>query len=112
MELTVGIILAENNKMLLVHPTGANFWNIPKGIQEDGETDWVTAKRELHEETNINLADYNYSIIKESAFYKYKKRSKYAKAFLVILNEKIKRELKCNTFFDNFDKGNIIATHD
>ena len=52
------LILNSKNEILACHPTGAAFhdgcWNVPKGMREDhDETDYVTAIRELREETDL-----------------------------------------------------------
>jgi len=55
---THGIFLIDNkNKILLVHATNGNWknWSVPKGLGETGETSLASAKRELKEETNIDL---------------------------------------------------------
>lgn len=39
-------------RYLLLHH-GGDYWNFPKGTQEAGETDMITARRELAEETGI-----------------------------------------------------------
>jgi len=67
MATSAGIMMYKiKDKMLyvfLVHPGGPfyakkdkGFWNIPKGLVEDGETDLMaTAKREFEEETGIKV---------------------------------------------------------
>lgn len=58
-----GFILAEVKNgyptgWLLCHPTnGGNRWDFPKGKAEPGEDHLVAAKRELHEETGLELVD-------------------------------------------------------
>lgn len=52
------LILNSKNEILACHPTGAAFhdgcWNVPKGMREPhDETDYVTAIRELREETDL-----------------------------------------------------------
>lgn len=52
------LILNSKNEILACHPTGAAFhegcWNVPKGMREaHDETDYVTAIRELREETDL-----------------------------------------------------------
>ena len=52
------LILNSKNEILACHPTGAAFhdgcWNVPKGMREPhDETDYLTAIRELKEETNL-----------------------------------------------------------
>ncbi len=40
---------------MLCHATGRNYWDIPKGVRDDGETAVAAALRELHEEAGIEL---------------------------------------------------------
>lgn len=57
-----GIFLVRKDKRLLVcHPTNhkADFWSIPKGKVEDGETTLQAAIRETYEETNLYLSGLN-----------------------------------------------------
>ncbi len=54
-----GIFLVNNdNKLLIGHPTNhkPDFWSIPKGKVEEGETYLQAAIRETFEETNIDLS--------------------------------------------------------
>ena len=59
--ITCGIFLFNSeNRFLVGHPTNSeklthNFYSIPKGWNEDGESFFMSAKRELMEETNIDL---------------------------------------------------------
>jgi 8-oxo-dGTP pyrophosphatase MutT (NUDIX family) len=53
-----GIFLVnKNNNVLICHPTNhpMDFWSIPKGKIEDGESLLECALRETFEETNIDL---------------------------------------------------------
>jgi len=51
-----GIIIHDKNKtdVLLVYGKKSEKWGFPKGHMEDGESEEVTALRELREETGIN----------------------------------------------------------
>jgi len=87
---TCGIFLIDyKNKVLLGHPTGSNetVWSIPKGIQEKGESVWEAAKRELLEETCIDLNDhdYIYNYISNYKYIGYGGRHKTLHAFIVYL---------------------------
>lgn len=42
-------------ELLLCHATGRNYWDIPKGVRDDGETSVDAALRELREEAGIAL---------------------------------------------------------
>ena len=60
-------LFRSDNKFLIVHPTGhrPTIFSIPKGRMDEGETDhFVVAKRELLEETGINLDKYKISKLK------------------------------------------------
>ena len=48
------IVMNENNEILLVH-SNLGHWGFPKGHMEEGETEVETAKREVKEETNIDV---------------------------------------------------------
>ena len=52
-----GVILldTDNNSYLLVHGKKSGKWGFPKGHMEIGETEEMTAHRELYEETGIHL---------------------------------------------------------
>lgn len=51
-EKACGGIIVKNNKVLMVNQT-KGFIGFPKGHVEDGETEEVTAIREIKEETNV-----------------------------------------------------------
>ena len=52
-----GVLLYEPiaKTLILGHSTGGAHWDIPKGMQDPGETAIETALRELREETGISL---------------------------------------------------------
>ncbi|OLL30295.1 NUDIX hydrolase [Burkholderia sp. SRS-W-2-2016] len=51
-----GIVLLDpDGRLLLAHATETTHWDIPKGHGEDGEAPYVTALREMVEETGITL---------------------------------------------------------
>jgi 8-oxo-dGTP pyrophosphatase MutT (NUDIX family) len=49
------LLLNEHAQLLLCHVTGKRWWDVPKGLQEPGETPRETALRELAEETGLVL---------------------------------------------------------
>ncbi len=52
----VGAVLIKNNTILLIkrgYPPKENYWAIPGGVIEAGETIYDAAKRELEEETGL-----------------------------------------------------------
>ena len=50
------LLLDEPGQLLLCHVTGTRWWDVPKGLQDPGETPRETAVRELAEETGVVLA--------------------------------------------------------
>lgn len=50
------LLLNEQAQLLLCHVTGKRWWDVPKGLQDPGETPRETALRELAEETGLVLA--------------------------------------------------------
>ena len=106
MKITCGIILEKpNGQILICHPTNAhkNSWSIPKGLNEDLEDFWETAKRELLEETSIDLNQFDYTMSEISRLFIYKNKRKCLKAFLVKLNDEEinKVKLECKSFVDD-----------
>lgn len=53
-EKSCGCIIIEKRKVLLIQQTKGN-WGFPKGHVELGETEIETAKREVKEETNLDV---------------------------------------------------------
>ena len=57
-QLTCGVVFVDTKKqkILMIHPTyQKDFWDLPKGRQEKGETPLEAAVREVYEETSIVL---------------------------------------------------------
>ncbi|KKI91383.1 NUDIX hydrolase [Bacillus sp. SA1-12] len=52
-----GIIIEDNERILLQHRTDEDNWCIPGGLMEIGETFEETAKREAFEETALRVKD-------------------------------------------------------
>jgi putative (di)nucleoside polyphosphate hydrolase len=42
-------------ELLLCHATGRNYWDIPKGVRDEGETSMAAALRELREEAGLEV---------------------------------------------------------
>jgi len=57
MKHSCGFIIVSTNKVLICHPTyhPSNFFSIPKGKIEEGETEIEAAYRETFEETGLDL---------------------------------------------------------
>lgn len=54
------VILISNNKVLLVQPRRARYWNLPGGGIKKNETPEQGALRELYEETGIHINKTDY----------------------------------------------------
>jgi len=55
---TAGLVVIQNNKILLVHPTNSPWWgtySIPKGGIDKQEDALEAARRETYEETGIKI---------------------------------------------------------
>lgn len=102
MIISCGVYLFNSdNKILLEHPTGhkPHIWTIPKGRMDEGETDYFdVAKRELFEETNINLNSLNVIRKEEFELVRYRETNKYLKGFFVKVDSDLSDiELKCDS---------------
>jgi putative (di)nucleoside polyphosphate hydrolase len=47
------LVVDDAGRLLLCHVTGTRSWDIPKGLQDPGETTLAAAVRELREETGL-----------------------------------------------------------
>lgn len=88
-EKACGCIVIENNKVLLIKQT-SGAWGFPKGHVEHDETEEETAKREVKEETNI---DVKINLEKRYEMHYITDKGKYKKV-VFFLAEKIGGELK------------------
>ena len=52
--ITCGVVITDGEQILICHPTNGNYWDLPKGKQDPGETNMETAIRELREETGLH----------------------------------------------------------
>jgi len=50
-----GIIFDEKKRVLLCHRRDYDLWNLPGGGMEHGESPWDCAKREVKEETGLDV---------------------------------------------------------
>jgi len=67
--LSCGVIVRRvAGELLLCHATGRNYWDIPKGVRDEGETSVEAALRELREEAGIEL---DKSQLRDAAVHKY-----------------------------------------
>ena len=67
--LSCGVIVRRvAGELLLCHATGRNYWDIPKGVRDEGEASIEAALRELREEAGIELDG---SQLRDAAVHKY-----------------------------------------
>jgi len=104
-ELSCGFLVEHDGKFLACHCSGRKFENctydIAKGHNEEGEDHLTTAKRELKEETGIDLdnADFEYEIT-DFGVQKYIKTKDLHVYMLSIKKLNKKFDLKCSTYFE------------
>lgn len=105
--IAAGIFIVKKDGSLLVcHPTNhaVDFWSIPKGKVEEGETMHEAALRETFEETNIdfnNISDLHYSVhALEPVNYGHKKKMIHPFVHIEVSNSQLpwdNIEIKCNS---------------
>lgn len=87
MKQSAGLAIINNDKVLLVHPTG-NTWegrqSIPKGALEEGETALEAAIRETEEEIGINVDKLDIDPVQYVCEYRNKKNKKYKVVYYYI----------------------------
>ncbi len=100
--ISCGIYLfRSDNKLLVGHPTGfkPNVWAIPKGrMALDEDNHFNVAKRELIEETGIDINNYQVIKFEELPMVRYKETNKYLKGFFIKVNSDFSDiTLKCDS---------------
>ncbi|WQJ53838.1 MAG: nudix hydrolase [Wendovervirus sonii] len=104
-QLSCGFIVEYDGKFLACHASGRNFekctYDIAKGHNEEGENHLETAKRELKEETGIDLdnADFEYDIV-DFGIQQYIKTKDLHIYMLKVKNINHPFDLKCTTYFE------------
>ncbi|MGL5357031.1 MAG: NUDIX hydrolase [Cetobacterium sp.] len=85
-----GVIIHRKKKQVLLVQSRGVFWGFPKGSVEEGETLLECAKREILEETSIDLDDLDLSIEAQD-FFIYHNRTHY---YMKIVDEKPRIDIK------------------
>jgi 8-oxo-dGTP pyrophosphatase MutT (NUDIX family) len=101
-KLSCGVLVVDSNdKLLLLHVTGQDFWDIPKGTQEEFESPIFTAIREMEEESGIIAREEDLIEIGWCEYNRFKDLWLY-----ILLVEDIDLSmLKCrSTFTDKYDE--------
>lgn len=67
-EKSAGAVIINDKKVLLLHYSSGH-WDFPKGHIEKGETELETAKREVKEETGLDIKDFEIISISDDLRY-------------------------------------------
>jgi len=84
-----GTLIIQDKKILLCHPTNSSWYgtySIPKGLIEENETTFECAKRELKEETGIQIPDEYYNKCEYFIDYKSKDGKSYKRVYYFVAN--------------------------
>lgn len=106
MKTTNGAYIIDSlGQILVTHPTGLTMavWSIPKGLNDEGESSLTAVKREVHEETGIDLELFSkVSTYKDMGRIIYNSRRKYLHGHLFKIDlplSKMKLNLTCESVF-------------
>ena len=110
-QLSVGTILTDGKYILLGHATGTKNWDIPKGRQEEGESNIETAERELLEETGLAFNRKRFEVVGRHELNKHKDLFLYRIDFENLKEEIDLSKLKCKSYFDK-DNGDKVLEFD
>jgi len=114
-------IIDSNNKLLVCHPTNhaPDFWTIPKGIDEPGETSLDAAFRETLEETAFDAKKHHnngyFSMYYNLGETVYKTNQKLVHLHLLVSDRPLSEEftnLKCLTYFTHNKTGESLKEND
>jgi ADP-ribose pyrophosphatase YjhB (NUDIX family) len=115
-----GVIIEDNEKILLQHRTDADNWCIPGGVMEIGESFEQTAKRETLEETGLEVKNIElFGIYSgEKGFAEYSNKDKVYSVQIIFKAKHFKGELKqgClesreHKFFNRSELPNNLNPH-
>lgn len=96
--ISCGLIILNNKKILLCHVTKKNFWDIPKGHKKTRESYIDCCLRETKEETGLVFHKENLIDIGECEYTK--EKNLYLFAVKCNLSNKKVKSLKCSSYFD------------
>lgn len=111
-QVSCGVVFIDTvaHKILMVHPTNQkDFWDLPKGRREVGETPLEAAIREVEEETSIEL-DTTKDIIFDCGEHTYNKH-KNVHLFVCLDKEFNIANLTCDSMVDGKD-GHVFPEVD
>jgi len=105
MKISAGLVIIQDNKILLAHPTNApwkNSYSIPKGGVEEGEKLIETALRETKEEVGLNIP---FELIDRNNEHLVTYKNKHGKAYKKVYYYIVK--LDDNTYSEILDKNQL-----
>ncbi|HEY0060825.1 MAG TPA: NUDIX hydrolase [Telluria sp.] len=97
------LVLGPGGQLLLCHVTNTAHWDIPKGMQDPGETTLQAAMRELREEAGIVFAAEQFEDLGSFDY----RRDKRLHLYLVRAGDSLGdlSQLSCSSFFPHPDSG-------
>ncbi len=104
------IIINEFNELLMGKSNGNNFFDIPKGLKDEGETYLQAAIRECKEETNLS---FNSEELIDLGLFPYNKEKNIYLFFIKLNKEKINmNNLKCNSYYEHYYSKKMLPEID
>ena len=91
----VGLLIIENKKVLMVKEFGQDFYSLPGGGLEEGETKEQALLREIKEEINVEVVDCK--IYKE---YNLPARLEKTMMRFIVYTGKVKGEIQCTSHIE------------
>jgi 8-oxo-dGTP pyrophosphatase MutT (NUDIX family) len=92
------IVRRKLGELLLCHVTHNSHWDLPKGRPDPGETAWITALRELKEETGLVILSEQLNYIGRLDYTKHKQLELFS--LLEFIDPDLK-ELTCESTFEH-----------
>ncbi len=104
------LVQSERGELLLGHATNTDHWDIPKGLQDAGESALHTAQRELLEEMGLVFDD---SLFQDLGTFAYR-RDKLLHLFKVLAPPSLVSldVLRCTSFFPHHRTGKPVPEMD
>jgi predicted NUDIX family NTP pyrophosphohydrolase len=104
------LIINELNEILVGHSTGNNFFDIPKGLLDDGEVPIDCAIRECKEETSIDLQKEK---LVDLGLFKYNKEKNLHLFFTEVKKDSINlNSLVCTSMFEHIYTKKLLPEVD
>ena len=104
------LVVNQRGELLLGHATNTSHWDIPKGLQDEGESALQTAQRELREETGL---EFDPGLFEDLGLYDYR-RDKRLHLFRVQAPDTLcdLHNLSCSSHFPHHRTGQPVPEMD